>query len=242
MYLGPTDRWPAHSRPQARAALEEARAAGWWFRPSGGHTFGRLRCVPPERDLEQEACVVPVYSTSGTADGSDTARVIRDAVRKCPHERDFGTDGGAHPEGAARLAAGKLAQIAGLVEAAEGLLAKEAADREADDVIEDALRRLAHDIDSPIDGLDERATELERLASLESGRAYAAASRVGAADPWPPRDGARELLQLARAGFKDAVDLVAAAGGSDDEGRVAAERDRLADRLERLSSLLGQGP
>jgi len=36
--------WPRHGRPQAAAALEEARLAGWWFRPSDGHSFGR----PPE--------------------------------------------------------------------------------------------------------------------------------------------------------------------------------------------------
>lgn len=238
MYLGPADRWPAHPRAEARTALEEARATGWWFRPSEGHTFGRLRCAPPESAPTQDACIVPVYSTSGAEDGSDTARVIRDALRKCPHERNPGTQVEQDPESVARLAAGKLAQIAALIEAAEALRAKEAADRAAHEAIEEALRQLAEDASATVDNLEDQTNELERLALVESGKAYAAASRANAADPWPPEDGMRELVSLARAKLAKIGGLIRAAGGSVEEGRLRAEQGRLNDRLERLSSRL----
>lgn len=239
MYLSPIQHWPKHPRPQARAALEEARAAGWSFRPSAGHTFGRLRCLPPERDPESEACKVPLYSTSGSADGSDTARVIRDAVRKCPHDRGPQAENEPSPEVAARLAAGQLAQIQALVEAMESLLAKEEALRDANNVIEGALRRLADDAGAETNSLEQQATEFERLASIEDGRALAAAYRAGAGRTWPPVEGARELLSLARTSLAAANGLVAAAAGSVDERRLAAERERLQEKLDRLSAVLG---
>jgi hypothetical protein len=141
------------------------------------------------------------------------------------------------PEVAARLAAGRLAQVAALVEAGEALVAKGGAIRQMNEVIEGALRQLQGNMDAAIDDLDDQTAELERLASIEDGRAYAAASRAGAADPWPPEEGARELLVLARGGLEEAVGFVAAAAGSEDGRRVAAERDRLQARLDRLSSL-----
>ena len=239
MFLGPADRWPKHPKSQARAALEEARAAGWWFAPSErGHNFGRLRCLPPERDPDGDACKVPIFSTAGAGDGSDTALVIRDAVRKCPHDRGAVADNGPDPEVAARLAAGKLAQLSALVEAAEALLAKESADRKANEVVEGALRELEHDGATRTDHLDNVVAELERLASGFDGRARAAASRAGAADPWPPHEGAWEVYRLAQTAFGEAVVLVNAAAGAEDERRVEAERDRLEVRLGRVSSLL----
>jgi hypothetical protein len=240
MYLGPDDRWPRHSRPRARAALEVARSAGWWFRPAEGHTFGRLRCLPPGRDADRQACIVPVYSTSGADDGSDTARVIHDAVRKCPHDRDPERDDGPDPETAARIAAGTLAQLGALVEAAEALLTTEVAVREANEAIDDALDQLADDNDVTTDDLDERVARLERRAFVSAGEAYSAASRAGVVDRWPPQDGARELLRLAKDGLQDAVGLVVVAAGSDDAQKVAAQCDRLQVRLNRLSGLLGE--
>jgi len=158
MYLGPTEAWSRHPRPQARAALEEARDAGWWFEHSErGHAFGRLRCMPPERDPDGTACKVMVLSTSGAADGSDTARVIRDAVRKCPHYLTPPVQPPT-PEAAARRASGKLAQTAALVEAAERLVTAHNSAEEAGALLEDALRQL--DQGWATDELERRIDEL----------------------------------------------------------------------------------
>jgi hypothetical protein len=183
---------------------------------------------------------VPIWSTAGADDGSDTARVIRDAVRKCQHDRSQMAAFSPDPEAAARLAGGKLAEIAGLTEAAEALLAENRATQEAQEAVEEGLRRLAEDESADIGDLDERASELERQASGEDGRAYAAAARAGAHDPWPPREGARELLGLARGTLKETVGLVAGAVGSESETRLAARLARLQTRLSRLSSALDQ--
>jgi hypothetical protein len=237
MYLRPADPWPRHSRPQAGAALEAARAAGWWFKPSGGHTFGRLRCLPPEHAAGSDACKVPIYSTSGAADGSDTARVIRDALRKCPHDRSP-VAAEPDPEASGRLASGKLAKIAALIDAAESLVAERSARREANEVIDGALRQLAEDQDAAIDHLDEAAAQLGRRAETEHGRAYSAALRAGAGEPWPPAEGAEELAELAQRALQEAMGLIVRAASSEGIGRLEAERDRLVARLERLSILL----
>jgi len=237
MYLGPTEAWSRHPRPQARAALEEARDAGWWFEHSErGHAFGRLRCMPPERDPDGTACKVMVLSTSGAADGSDTARVIRDAVRKCPHDLTPPVQPPT-PEAAARRASGKLAQTAALVEAAERLVTAHNSAEEAGALLEDALRQL--DQGWATDELERRIDELEHEAETEGYRAQAAAIRAGAADPWPPKDGARELVNLARDVLDETQELIAAAEGSGVEARLGAERDSLSTRLDRVLTLLG---
>lgn len=237
MYLAPGDQWPRHSRPQARAALEEARAAGWWFRPSAGHTFGRLRCTPPDQDPGNDACKVPVYSTSGPEDGSETSRAIRDALRKCPHHRGGQVPEALTPDSAARLAAGALTLTARLIEAAQALLRKNQALTEADGVVEAALGRL--DDKAAIDQAEVAVSELERLARVEDARGLAAAAGADAGDPWPPVDGAQELFTLATERLKAAGSLVMAAQGAEEEGKLAAERGRLASLLQALSTQLG---
>lgn len=82
-WVGPDGHWSNHGRPEARTALDEARRRGWWFRKATGHGFGTVRCQPPEAG--PEACSVPIFSTSGASDGSDTAAAIRRAIRRCPH-------------------------------------------------------------------------------------------------------------------------------------------------------------
>ncbi|HEY9564414.1 MAG TPA: hypothetical protein VIR30_11650, partial [Nocardioides sp.] len=82
-YLDPTEPWPGHGRPEARAALKDAAKAGWHFRPSSGHIFGTLKCSAIG---QAGACTLPVFSTSGPADGSATAKKIRSMLRKCPHK------------------------------------------------------------------------------------------------------------------------------------------------------------
>lgn len=237
MYLAPRDQWPRHSRPLARAALEQARSQGWWFRPSEGHAFGRLRCRPPEQDPGNDACKVPVYSTSGPEDGSETARAILDALRKCPHDQGSQDCEAPTPEAAARIAAGALAITARLIEAAQALLRKDQVLTEADDLLEDALARL--DAGAEVDGVDAAVSELERLASVEDSHGLAAAAQAGAGDPWPPADGARELFTLAAERLRAVRDLVTAAKGAEEETKLAAECDRLASLLQALSSQLG---
>lgn len=239
MFLAPRDKWPRHPRPLARAALEEARASGWWFRPSEGHNFGRLRCIPPEQDPGHVACAVPIFSTSGPADGSETARAIRDAVRKCGHHRDDLARVLRDPESAARLAAGALAVVARLIDAATALLNNERALAEAGDIIDAALERM--DDDGKIVEAETAASELERLAAIEDARARASAFQAGGGDPWPPVEGAQELVGLAVERLAAASDLLVEAMGADDEGKLAAERDRLGSVLQGLSSRLDSG-
>ncbi len=238
MYRGKDESWPQHSRPEARRALEEARQAGWWFRPSSGHTFGRLRCLHPEQHLDAEACVVPIYSTSGSEDGSETARVVRDAVRKCAHERHPPPEPDLDPEGAAHLATGTLSQVEALAEAGEGLLDKAVALSEAGAVLEAALGELAVDSNAAIESSDEKLAALERKAFEADGRAYAAASRAVASDPWPPDEGAQELLDQARYAYDEAARLVAHATGSSKAAALNAEADRIRIRLDRFAGLL----
>lgn len=242
MYLEPTAIWPRHSRPEARAALEGARAAGWWFRPSQGHIFGLLRCMPPERDPTGAACKVPIFSTSGAKDGSNTAQAIRDAVRRCPHDRDQLDAEEPNPEVAARLAGGKLAEIARLVDAAEGLVQKDRALQAASEMIDRAAGWLIDDSDAPVDDLERQAEELERLANTADTVAFSAAAQVGVADPWPPDEGASELVALARAGLDDVAVLVATAAGSGDERKLGLKRDKLVSRLDRLTTQLSAEP
>jgi hypothetical protein len=192
----------------------------------------------PEDDPHNEACKVPVYSTSGAVDGSDTARVIRDALRKCPHERDADGEDSPAPDSAARLAGGTLADVARLIDAADSLLAKEVALREVGEIIEAALDQIEEDADADTREIEGVAWELERLASIEDARGLAAASQAGAADPWPPGDGARELVGLAEARLTDADDLIPMAAGTEEQQELTFERDRLALRIERLSTQL----
>ena len=192
--------------------------------------------MPPERDPHGTACKVMVLSTSGAADGSDTARVIRDAVRKCPHDLTPPVQPPT-PETAARQALGKLAQTAALLEAAERLVAAHNSAEEAGALLEDAVRRL--DQGRGTDELERRIYELEHKSEAEGYRAQAAAMRAGAADPWPPKDGARELVRLAREVLDETQQLIAAAAGSGEEARLGAERDSLSTRLDRVSTMLG---
>jgi hypothetical protein len=234
MFLGPHDRWPRHSRPQARAALEEAREAGWWLRPSDGHNFGRLRCMPTDLDPYNEACKVPIFSTSGAEDGSDTARVIRDALRRCTHTRRHSKGESVDPESAAHCVGGELADVERLIDAADALYAKERALEEAGRIVDTALGRLEDDAGTDTREADRLASGLDRLASIQEGRALAAALTAGAGEPWPPGDGARELTGLARARLAQADDHLVMAIGSHEEHKLRSERERVAIRLERL--------
>ena len=85
-WTSPEEPWPNHSRPRARAALQAARKAGWWLKKSDGKAkgWGVITCGNPDLPPDQR-CTTSVMSTSGSADGSETAEVINDLVRKCTH-------------------------------------------------------------------------------------------------------------------------------------------------------------
>jgi hypothetical protein len=88
-WSGPTDPWPAHQRAEAQKALQHAREHGWWFKKPSSYLFGLITCQRPETGgearLGESECVEYIYSTGGPSDGSQTAKVIRDAVRRCKH-------------------------------------------------------------------------------------------------------------------------------------------------------------
>jgi hypothetical protein len=87
-WKGPNEPWDQHSRPRARAALNDARKAGWWLKKSSASAkaWGVITCGDPDLPLN-ERCSTSILSTSGTRDGSATAEYINDFVGSCPHDR-----------------------------------------------------------------------------------------------------------------------------------------------------------
>ncbi len=238
-HLSPADAWPRHQRPQAAAALEEARLAGWWFRPSDGHIFGRLRCRPPAPGgmTDDDACKVPIFSTSGPADGSETARVIREAVRKCSHSRTQASP--RSRDSAALLAGGRLDELSRLAVAATALLYAADATQQADIALDDAVQALEeHSRTEEAEALERHSDEMRRRAASESSRALAAATSIGRGVPWPPGEGAAELVEQLTAGLDEVEPLLAEAEGAASLDRPLAEYGRLRDEVAKLSSLL----
>jgi hypothetical protein len=123
-----------------------------------------------------------------------------------------------------------------LLEAADRLVDKVLSERESDEPVTAALQRLDEDPDADIAELDEERADLDERATTEGGRAYSAACRAGAADPWPSAEGARTLIGLASGMLADVTNLMAAASGADEAPRLVVERDRLRHRLDRVSS------
>lgn len=177
-HLGPGEAWPTHSRPEARDALEEAAAAGWHLRPSTGHTFGRLTCP----HLGQPgACIVVVYSTAGPADGSETAKVIRRALRRCPHQPE--TSAPQHEAAGDRVFNDEQIQrrVERLLEVIVGLDRRDA----ADDRLDDAIAR------DDVEAFEEHQRQ-RTVADNSAQTAWAALGRpLGV---WPPEERRSELL------------------------------------------------
>ncbi len=140
------------------------------------------------------------------------------------------------PEACSRLAAGRLARVEALIEAAHALLAKERAERD----VEEALGMAIRDAEGGVatDALMERAAELEERASIAGEKALAAAGRADAFDPWPPGEGAAELAELARQVLQEADELIGGATGSDDEAALVAWRGGMQEALDKLSTSL----
>lgn len=164
-----------HGRPLARAALSEAAAAGWHLRKSDGHPFGVIRCPAIG---QPGACRVLVHSTSGPADGSETAKAIRKALRSCPHQP------GAEPEvdELDSLTDAKIERrVEGLLGAVDGLGRR----MRAAAAVEDAIER------DDVTAFDE---ENQRLVAGDNAAQVAWAGLGRPVDPWPPAIGQEELV------------------------------------------------
>lgn len=186
-WIGSDDPWPLHPRPEAQKALKRARSAGWLLKPSkNGHSFGWLGCGHIGESISE--CRKSISCTSGAADGSTTARVIDDVMRKCPHVSD--TSDAERKAEKTPSADVLLGRIAGLLRAAELLIERDAAQQRALDLIDDD--HLDEDVamDAAIDA-ERAATDCEQSALMATyGEGWAT---------WPPQDGARHLVDLALA-------------------------------------------
>lgn len=173
-YLSPNEPWPSHPRPEARAALKEAAAAGWYFRKLSNHAFGMIKCAAMG---DPGACSLQVFSTSGPFDGSETAKVIRRKLRACPHQ--------ALPDEAEVLPDQSDEDlercVRALLQAAAGL---------------DARARAAEAIDVAIEHDDVDALDAQEDARVRGdNRAQVAWAQLGRpVEPWPPAVGVEALL------------------------------------------------
>lgn len=178
-FLGHRETWPTHSRPLAREALRHAQKAGWLFRPSEGHTFGTLKCSEADG-----ACRVVVYSTSGAADGSTTAKHIKQTMRRCPHARPGSTETDSNDERSETTSAEMEWQVRRLIEAVDGLDLRALA-------TERALAAIEAGDESALD-------EHERAERRGDNQALTAFDSLGKpVDPWPPEVAREELLDEA---------------------------------------------
>ena len=187
-FKGPSQRWPLHSRPRAREALQAARSAGWYFRECSGHTFGILKCSEADG-----ACRVQVWSTSGTADGSDTAKAIRQAIRRCPH--DAGAGPSSNVDQVDRRTDLEIeATVNRLIDAADALQRRLGA--------EAGMQRAADNDD------DEEFDDQEAVFAESDNDAALAFHALGKpVHPWPPQVAIEELLREAASLASQASDL-----------------------------------
>lgn len=232
------ERWPPHPRPLARLALAKAKAAGWVFKPSGGsgHIFGSLRCREPQGLDPAEVCKVPVYSTSGPADGSTTARVIENAIRQCPHA-SIGRL--LRPQDALGPTAARLSMVGHLLVAAEALIEAMRADVQSAAIYAHAVGVLDENPQSDVEGLGLRADECDRVAREALARGLAAATAAGIGTNWPPSEGPLPILALASDALARAKASMHEAPGAPDPDKLA-EFDRLSARCVELTDMANQ--
>lgn len=192
-WKSPGERWDQHSRSHARAAINDARKQGWWLKKSTGKAkvWGIITCGDPELARE-ERCSTNILSTSGSADGSETAEYINGIVRKCTHNRtptavaDVFADAEALLTAAGRCldAARALIEAQGHHDLVEDYLARsDAAAKEADDLIEAALAE----------------EELGKAADLAASEAAADAGTSVSVGPTLLAEHARDHAGAARA-------------------------------------------
>lgn len=205
-WKGPDESWSQHSRPRARAALNEARKQGWWLKKATGRAkvWGVITCANPELPGEKR-CSTNILSTSGSDDGSETAAYINAFVGKCTHERrpssvdDAFTDAEELVAVAGRCldAARALIEAEGHREVVEDYLAQsDAAAKEADDLIEAALAE-----DELAKAADLAASEAAAAAGTSvtlgpAGLAGKARDRAGDARALVAEDSSREARLL----------------------------------------------
>jgi hypothetical protein len=233
-YIGKEKDWPRHSRAEARGALAEARAQGWVFKSGSGHSFGRLRCHRPEDPRVDDACKVPIYSTSGSADGSATAEVIRAALRKCPHR--LGALLVDRPSTPA-LEEARLVRVERLLAAALGLCVAARAARSAHASTEEAVRAWEEGRPEEAAIYEEYVLAREGEAAKEQARAHSTAAAANAADPWPPERGASDLMDQATADLEELARYLRQ-GGDDPKGELTEGHAQLAERLRDLGFIL----
>jgi hypothetical protein len=80
-WLSSSEPWPTHTHPEWRRTFEQARSAGWWFKPLTGHGFGILACSPS--DGRADTCAIAVFSTGRGAE--NVARQTRGKIVSCTH-------------------------------------------------------------------------------------------------------------------------------------------------------------
>lgn len=122
-WVGPSEGWDTHSRPLANRALKNARAEGWWLKKSSGRAkvWGVISCGDPATVDKSQRCSKSVLSTSGPADGSETAIVIDEAVADCTHERPLAGPVDTEVDAAVREAEVKVESAESAVASAEFL-------------------------------------------------------------------------------------------------------------------------
>jgi hypothetical protein len=158
-WLGREDAWPTHTR--AKAELAAARVRGWYLLPSSGHAYGRLACrLPEDAGDDDDRCTLWIWKTA-RGDASETAELIRDMVRKCPHHDSAGQMSRADLPWTDRvvLATERMDDAERLIHAAEII----AGDAQRKQSVEDLLLAAEEHADLADQLLDEAAAvDLER--------------------------------------------------------------------------------
>lgn len=169
-WKGPNEPWEQHSRPRARAALNDARRAGWWLKKSSASAkvWGVLTCGDPDLP-PSERCSTSILSTSGSHDGSETAEYINNLVSSCTHDRTPQSEVDALAAAEALVAAASRC-----LEAARSLIDA----RAHRDLVEDYLAQSEAAADKADDLLDQALAE-EQLAETAERAASAAAAVAG---------------------------------------------------------------
>ena len=190
-WKGPDEPWDQHSRPRARAALNDARRAGWWLKKSGGSAkaWGVITCSDPDLPLS-ERCSTSILSTSGSRDGSETAAYINNFVRSCTHDRTNMREVDALAE-AERL----VASASRCLDAAQSLIDV----RAHRDLVEDYLARSEAAANAADDLLDQALAEEELAEEAETAASDAAAAGGTSTSLGPTKLAERALDQAGEA-------------------------------------------
>lgn len=209
-YLPPSATWPEHPRPLAREALNEARRAGWWLK-QGSHDFGVLLCGEPG---SEERCKIPVFSTSGPADGSETAKNIRRGLKKCPHYADVPVDVNVNVN----------VNVNEALRNTEQLLRSIVDLRRADAHENDAIALQDRYLETGDETLEVAAFEALEAAEEARRRAHDAALRGEYYSDWRPDDARSDLIE-------SAVQWLEALSSAKESGHLSADEQEKSRHL-----------